>query len=264
MSKTPAFGTVRLEVSDSIATLTLNRPEHLNAMSPDMADDIHAALKSLSSLPARSLLITSEGRSFCAGADLGHGSKGSEPVDVLSQMQHHYNPMFQTLHHLDIPVVVAVNGAAAGVGCSFALSGDFTVMAKSACFLQAFIHVGLIPDGGSSWLLPRLIGLPRAMEMMMLGQKISAQQAMQWGLVHKCVDDAELLTGARALAARLAAGPTIAYGTMRRIIRNACSQDMASTLEAEALGQSATARSKDAMEGVSAFLEKRAPQFQGK
>src|SRR3546814_9715449 len=172
--------------------------------------------------------------------------------------------MLLALASLDIPVVTAVNGPAAGVGCSFALSGDFTIAGKSAYFLQAFVNIGLIPDGGSSWLLPRLIGLPRAAQMMMLGEKISGEQAADWGMIYKCVEDADLITGARALAQRLASGPTVSLGTMRNILREGLSQSYSDTLDAEAMGQYVAGNSGDAMEGILAFQQKRKAEFKGK
>jgi len=171
--------------------------------------------------------------------------------------------MLLALANLDIPVVVAVNGPAACVGCSFALSGDFTIAGKSAYFLQAFVNIGLVPDGGSSWLLPRLIGLPRATQMMMLGEKIGAEQAADWGMIYKCVEDDALLAEARALAARLANGPTVSLGTMRKILRDGLSQSYADTLDAEAKGQFIAGNSSDAAEGIMAFLEKRKTAFKG-
>ena len=262
---TPSFDTITLAVADDVATLTLNRPDRLNAMPPAMADDIRRALDYLPGLGARALLITGEGRGFCSGADLGGDRDSAVGGGARSRnaLRHHYNPMLLALAGLDVPVVTAVNGAAAGVGCSFALSADFTLAGSSAYFLQAFVNIGLVPDGGSSWLLPRLIGLPRAMQMMMLGERITAAQAAEWGLIYKAVDDAALLDEARALATRLAKGPTVALGTMRRVIRQGLSQDFASTLDAEAGGQFIAANSPDSVEGVMAFLQKRSANFSG-
>ncbi|MGL3822676.1 enoyl-CoA hydratase-related protein [Sphingopyxis sp. R3-92] len=265
MTDTPAFDTIKLEIADNVATITLNRPERLNSMPPAMADDIRLALDYLPSLGARALLITGEGRGFCSGADLG-GDRNSAVgggANSRKALRNHYNPMLLALANLDIPVVVAVNGPAAGVGCSFGLSGDFTIAGKSAYFLQAFVNIGLVPDGGSSWLLPRLIGLPRATQMMMLGEKIGAEQAADWGLIYKCVEDDALQSEARALATRLANGPTLSLGTMRKILRDGLSQSYADTLDAEAKGQFIAGNSSDAAEGIMAFLEKRKTAFKG-
>jgi len=264
---TPTFETILLDVTDTVATITLNRPERLNSMPPAMADDIRAALDHLPGLGARALLITGEGRGFCSGADLAGDRSGASAVSGGARsrkaLRNHYNPMLLALAGLDIPVVTAVNGPAAGVGCSFALSGDFAIAGTSAYFLQAFVNIGLVPDGGSSWLLPRLIGLPRAMQMMMLGERISAAQAAEWGLIYKVVDDAALMDEARALALRLAKGPTIALGALRRVVRAGLTQDFAVTLDAEAGGQFIAGNSSDSVEGVMAFLQKRSANFTG-
>lgn len=267
MTDLPSFETIKFEVADHVATITLNRPDRLNSMPPAMADDIRAALDYLPLLGARALLITGEGRGFCSGADLAGDRSGSAVgggANSRKALRNHYNPMLLAIANLDIPVVVAVNGPAAGVGCSLALSGDFAIAAKGAYFLQAFVNIGLIPDGGSSWLLPRLIGLPRAAQMMMLGEKISGEQAADWGMVYKCVDDADLLAEAKALAARFANGPTVALGTMRKILRDGLSQSYSDTLDAEAKGQFVAANSADAMEGIMAFQQKRKAEFKGK
>lgn len=262
---TPSFDTIKLDIADTVVTITLNRPERLNSMPPAMADDIRAALDHLPGLGARALLITGEGRGFCSGADLGGNRDSAVGGGARSRtaLRNHYNPMMLALAGLDIPVVTAVNGPAAGVGCSFALSGDFTIAGSSAYFLQAFVNIGLVPDGGSSWLLPRLIGLPRALQMMMLGERISAAQAADWGLIYKVVDDAALMDEARAVALRLAKGPTVALGTMRRVARGGLTQDYSTTLDAEAMGQFIAGGSADSVEGVTAFLQKRAANFSG-
>jgi len=266
MTDIPTFDTIKLDVADNVATITLNRPERLNSMPPAMADDVRAALDWMGVLGARALLITGEGRGFCSGADLA-GDRTASAVgggaNSRKALRNHYNPMLLALANLDIPVVTAVNGPAAGVGCSFALSGDFTLAGTSAYFLQAFVNIGLVPDGGSSWLLPRLIGLPRAAQMMLLGEKIGAEQAADWGLIYKAVDDDALMDEARALATRLASGPTVALGTMRKILRGGLTQSFSETLDAEAMGQFIAGNSADAMEGILAFQQKRKAAFKG-
>lgn len=268
MTDLPSFDTIKFDVADHVATITLNRPERLNSMPPAMADEIRAALDYLPVLGARALLVTGEGRGFCSGADLSGDRSSAGAVgggaNSRKALRNHYNPMLLALANLDIPVVMAVNGPAAGVGCSFGLSGDFTIAGKSAYFLQAFVNIGLVPDGGSSWLLPRLVGLPRAAQMMMLGEKIPAEQAADWGLIYKCVEDDALLDEAKALAARLASGPTVALGTMRKVLREGLSQSYADTLDAEAKGQFVAGNSADAIEGIMAFQQKRKTAFQGK
>lgn len=267
MTDLPTFNSIKLECTNNVAKITLNRPERLNSMAPDMAEDIRAALDWMPVLGARALLITGEGRGFCSGADLG-GDRTSSAVGGGSNsrkaLRTAYNPLMLALANLDIPVVVAVNGPAAGIGCSLGLSGDFTIAGKSAYFLQAFVNIGLVPDGGSSWILPRLIGVPRATQMMMLGEKISADQAADWGMIYKVVEDDQLVAEATALAERLAKGPTISLGNLRQNMRQALSQSYAETLDGEARGQYLAGNSADAMEGITAFLEKRKTNFAGK
>ena len=258
------YETILTARDGDVLTLTLNRPERLNAASLDMADEINAVLDHLEG--ARAVLITGAGRAFCSGADLqsrGEASiaGGSAPYAALTQ---HYNPLMMKLARLPVPVVTAVNGPAAGIGCSIALAGDFAVAGKSAYFLQAFVNIGLVPDGGASWMLPRLIGKARATEMMLLGEKISGEKAESWGLIYKCVEDAALIDEAMALARRLAAGPTLALGVMRRNIAAALDADYASALVAEAEGQRLAGASADAVEGATSFLQKRKAIFQGR
>jgi 2-(1,2-epoxy-1,2-dihydrophenyl)acetyl-CoA isomerase len=258
------YETIRLDIADKIATITLNRPERLNAMPPQMADDIGAALDQLDG--ARVVLITGEGRAFCSGADLaarGEGASVSGGQGAYAALTKAYNPLMLKIAKLPIPVVTAVNGPAAGVGCSLALAGDFAIAGKSAYFLQAFVNIGLVPDGGASWMLARLVGKARATQMMLLGEKIPADKAADWGLIYKCVDDADLLTEARALAVRLANGPTVALGIMRQNLAAALDTDFATALLREAEGQRIAGDSNDAREGGIAFLQKRKAEFTG-
>jgi 2-(1,2-epoxy-1,2-dihydrophenyl)acetyl-CoA isomerase len=259
-----SYETIRVEREGPLLTITLNRPERLNAMPPQMADELGQAFYDLGD--ARAVLITGEGKGFCSGADLsarGDGSALGGKGGSHEALINHYNPAISQLIRAAVPVICAVNGPAAGVGCSLALAADFTIAAKSAYFLQAFVNIGLVPDGGSTWLLTRAIGRARATRMMMLGEKISGEQAEQWGLVYKCVEDAELMTEARALAERLANGPTIAYAQMKRNIATALDQNVQMVMLAEAEAQRIAGASKDAMEGGMAFLQKRKAQFKG-
>ena len=258
------YETIRLDIADNIATITLNRPERLNAMAPQMADEISEALDSLDG--ARVVLITGEGRAFCSGADLS--ARGSEAVASTGQgayaaLTKSYNPLMIKLATLNVPLITAVNGPAAGIGCSMALASDFAIAGKSAYFLQAFVNIGLVPDGGASWMLTRLVGKARATEMMLLGEKIPAEKAAEWGLIYKYVEDADLMTEAKALAARLAAGPTMALGIMRQNIASALDADYATALLREAEGQRIAGDSKDAREGSLSFLQKRKAEFKG-
>jgi 2-(1,2-epoxy-1,2-dihydrophenyl)acetyl-CoA isomerase len=258
------YQTITIDVTDKIATITLNRPERMNACSLDMAGEINDAL-SADLGDARCLIITGAGRGFCSGADLSargeRSISGGEGSYVA--LTRHYNPLMLNLARLNIPVITAVNGAAAGVGCSIGLAGDFVIAGKSGYFLQAFVNIGLVPDGGASWMLPRMIGKARATEMMMLGEKIGAEKALEWGMIYKVVEDADLLAEARALATRLANGPTMAYATMRKNILVAMENSYSEQLLAEAEGQRIAGSSADAMEGGLAFLEKRKPNFKG-
>lgn len=258
------YETIKFAIADNIATITLNRPERLNAMPPQMADEISDALDNLDG--ARALVITGEGRAFCSGADLqargGAAAIGaSGPYGALTRS---YNPTMVKLSKLNVPIITAVNGPAAGVGCSLALCSDFAIAGKSAYFLQAFVNIGLVPDGGASWMLPRLIGKARATQMMLLGEKISGDQAADWGLIYKCVEDGDLMAEALALATKLANGPSLALGIMRQNIATALEMDYASALLREAEGQRIAGASADAMEGGISFLQKRKPVFQGK
>lgn len=259
-----SYETIRAEREGPLLTITLNRPERLNAMPPQMADEIGQAFYDLGD--ARAVLITGEGKGFCSGADLsarGDGSALGGKGGSHEALINHYNPAISQLLRANVPVICAVNGPAAGVGCSLALAADFTIAGRSAYFLQAFVNIGLVPDGGSTWLLTRAIGRARATRMMMLGEKISGEQAEEWGLVYKCVEDADLMTEARALAEKLANGPTVAYATMKRNIATALDQNLQMVLLAEAEGQRIAGATKDAMEGGMAFLQKRKAEFKG-
>ena len=259
------YQTIRTERTCDVLTITLNRPERLNAAPPAMFDEIGDALDRLEG--ARAVLITGEGRAFCSGADLaGRGADAalSAGQSAYRALTRSYNPTMIKLSRLDVPVMTAVNGPAAGVGCSLALASDFTVAGESAYFLQAFVNIGLVPDGGASWMLARLVGKARATEMMLLGERIPAQKAEAWGLIYKCVPDAELMDQAQVLAARLAAGPTRALGLMRQGLAAALESDYAKALTIEAENQRIAGDSEDAREGGVAFLQKRKAEFKGR
>ena len=272
--------TIRFAIDGHVAKITLNRPQRLNAAPPQMFAEIHQVLNALPGLGARALLMTGEGRAFCSGADLQANASaaansgadaGSPSVPTVNRGERSYKALTETygptmlaLSKLGIPVVTAVNGAAAGIGCSLALAGDFTLAGKSAYFLQAFVNIGLVPDGGSSWMLTRLVGKARATEMMLLGERISAEKAEQWGLIYRAVEDADLQAQALALAERLASGPTVALGLMRQGLAGALEQTYADALHAEAKHQSIAANSLDAREGGEAFLQRRKAVFAGK
>ena len=258
------YETIIVEKDGPLTTITLNRPDRLNAMAPQMADELSEALYDLGD--SRAVLITGAGKGFCSGADLaarGESSALNSKGGSHRALQNHYNPAINMVLRAPVPVICAVNGPAAGVGCSLALAGDFALAGKSAYFLQAFVNIGVVPDGGSTWLLARAIGRARATRMMMLGEKIGADQAEDWGLIYKACEDDALMEEARALAVNLANGPTLAYATMKRNIATALDGSITEVLLAEAEGQRLAGASKDAMEGGMAFLEKRKPAFKG-
>jgi 2-(1,2-epoxy-1,2-dihydrophenyl)acetyl-CoA isomerase len=258
-----AYEHVRLELSPAaVATLTIARPEKLNALAPQTLDELRAAAEEAAGSGARCLLLTGEGRGFSSGADLVSG--GGLPEDAGEALEKHFNPLIETLFALPIPVVAAVNGPAAGAGCSIALAADIVIAARSAYFLQAFINIGLIPDAGATWLLPRLAGRARAMEMMMLGERIPAEKAAEWGLISRVVEDEFLAEEAVLLATNLARGPTVALGLIRRLARDAEQFTLTEALAAERKAQRDAGRTADFKAAVLAFLQKHQPRFEGR
>lgn len=250
---------IRTARDGDVLTITLNRPERLNAAPPQMFDEIGDAIAMLDG--ARAVLIHGEGRAFCSGADLqGRGDGIAGPYEALTE---HYNPVMIALSRLPVPIVSAVSGPAAGIGCSLALAADFCLADETGYFLQAFVNIGLVPDGGASWMLARLVGKARATEMMLLGERLHAPQAAEWGLIYRYVPDGRLMSEARALAQRLAAGPTMALGLMRQGLAEALDGDYAAALHREAENQRKAGASADAMEGAASFLKKRKPVFRG-
>ena len=247
-----------------VLVLTLNRPDRLNAAPPAMFVELNAALESLDG--ARAVLIAGAGRAFCSGADVAGGALGgaSPGEATFAALTESYNPLMATIADLGVPVVSAVRGPAAGIGCSLALAADFCVASETAYFLQAFVNIGLVPDGGASWMLPRLIGRAPATEMMMLGERVPAAKALDWGMVHKVVADDALDAEAFALAERLAAMPTVALGLMRRAIARGYESDYATAMQVEAENQRTARGTADSVEGGLAFLTKRKPVLAGK
>jgi 2-(1,2-epoxy-1,2-dihydrophenyl)acetyl-CoA isomerase len=246
----------------AVATITLNRPDSLNALNAGMIEELRMALGSLAGSGARSLLLIGEGRAFSSGADLVAG--GGLPDDVGAALESHLNPLIEDVFDLPMPVIAAVRGPCAGAGCSLALAADIVVASRSAYFLQAFINIGLVPDAGATWLLPRLAGRARAIEMMMLGERIPAEQAADWGMIGRMVEDEDLETETAALAARLAQGPTAAYSLLRKLARDAEQSGLSDALAAERRAQTIAGRTGDFKSGVMAFIQKRPPTFEGK
>jgi 2-(1,2-epoxy-1,2-dihydrophenyl)acetyl-CoA isomerase len=261
------FEQISVSRNDGVLRITLDRPELLNPLSVRMADELRSALAEIANDPdARAVLITGAGRAFSSGADLsgedGRLTPDGKP-DVLNGLREHYNPLVLELRKLPKPVVAAVNGPAAGVGCSLALACDQIIAAESAYLLMAFARIGLTIDGGASAFLAARAGLGRASEMVMLAEKIPATQARDWGLVNRVVPDGDLDREADELAERLAHGPTGSYAASKRLLNAALWPDLAAQLDREAVAQQERAESEDFMIGVDAFLQKATPEFKG-
>ena len=258
-----AYTTLSFEIEEGLAILTLNRPEAFNAFNALMLDEVRDALKQVVTKPVRALLITGTGKGFCAGQDLAELGDG-EGVDPGAIIDRGLNPAIRAIAHLEIPVVAAVNGVAAGAGIGVALVCDIVYAARSARFVPAFGRLGLVPDGGYTWILPRLIGNARATAMTLLGCELGAAQAVDWGLIWACVDDDNLLPEATTAARRLAAGPTRALGLGKRALTASATHKLDEQLDIERDCQRQAGRSEDFHEGIRAFLEKREPRFQGR
>jgi 2-(1,2-epoxy-1,2-dihydrophenyl)acetyl-CoA isomerase len=260
------FTKVTYALEGDIAVISFNDPGTMNAAGIDTVEELLLAFET-SADEARCTILTGNGRGFCSGAnlsgDVAGGAKPRGKPDAGKALDSHYNPLIQVMREHPHPVITAVNGAAAGVGCSIALMGDMVIAAQSAYFLQAFRRIGLVPDGGSTWLLPRSIGRVRAMEMALLGDKLPAEKALEWGMVNKVVADDQLMGEAMELAARLAKGPTQALSIMRGLIWDGCENDLQTQLHAERNAQRIAGRTEDFKEGVKAFLEKRKAEFTG-
>ena len=253
---------VKREREGAVGILTLDEPASLNAMTPDLLVDLAAAIAEMSAdTGLRALVLTGAGRGFCSGQNL----KAFQALgdDIVAGVMKLYWPAFNALRTCRVPVVVAVNGVAAGGGFSLAMAGDMIVAARSASFIQVFSRIGLVPDLGSTWLLPRLIGRQRALEMMLLNEPIPAEKAMEWGLVRQVFDDAELRAGALALAAKLATGPTLALFATRQLLEASERATYEEQFRREIEVQSKIRNSADALEGRAAFVEKRPVRFTG-
>ena len=260
------FQNIGFDVSTGVATLTLSRPERLNSFTDAMHAEIRAALKRIrSDRSIRAMVLTGAGRGFCAGQDLSDRkvAPGDGPRDLGASLETNYNPLIRALRALPLPVVCAVNGVAAGAGASLALACDVVIAARSASFVQAFCRLGLVPDAGGTYFLTRALGAPRALGLALLGDKLPAEQAEAWGLIWKCVDDAELMSAARSMAEQLAAGPTLGYARIKQAIFAAEKQALDAQLDLERDLQRELGRTADYREGVSAFMDKRAPVFKG-
>lgn len=259
-----SFETILFDIDAGVATLTLNRPDVLNSFNAQMHEEIRAALKQVGENDkVRAMLLTGAGRAFSAGQDLGDRAVGA-PADLAESLEKNYNRLVRSLRELELPVVCAVNGVAAGAGANIALACDIVLAARSADFIQAFVRIGLVPDAGGSYILPRLVGRARATALAMLGEKLPAETAEGWGLIWKCVDDDALAGEAKALAERLAKQPTRALALMKRALNASFENSLSQQLDLERDLQSIASKSADFKEGVAAFLEKRPAVFSGR
>jgi 2-(1,2-epoxy-1,2-dihydrophenyl)acetyl-CoA isomerase len=259
--------TVNVSVAEGTARVELNRPEALNAWNAQFGEDLLAALRGASEDEAvRAVVLTGAGRAFSSGADLKDISTDTMPdgrPDVYKTLTERYHPIMRAIREMPKPVIAAVNGPAVGIGCSLALCCDLIMAAESAYFLLAFVNIGLVPDGGSSLFLPTRIGMARASELSMLGERLPAAKALEWGLINRVVADGQLEREVAALAARMAAGPTRSYAGSKRQLNNWLYSRMEEQLELEATIQQEMAGSYDFVEGAMAFVQKRPPRFSG-
>ena len=260
------YNTIIVTKDDGLATITLNAPDKLNAVSRKMIAELKSCWEELGADDGvRAVLLTGAGRGFCAGADLADPDREASAMsDSGTALEKFFNPTIKLMRTIPKPVVSAVNGVAAGVGMSFALASDIAIAGKSASFLQAFARIGLLPDGGSTWFLPRMAGDQRARALAMLAPQIKAEQAKEWGLIWDVVEDAELMPKATEIARRLAEGPTLALARIKAALNQASGNDLSAQLDLERDSQRALGKSEDFREGVAAFLGKRKAQFKGK
>jgi 2-(1,2-epoxy-1,2-dihydrophenyl)acetyl-CoA isomerase len=257
------YETIELKLEGGVARLTLNRPDRLNSFTIQMHEEVADALGRLGG--ARALVLTGAGRGFCAGQDLNDRAVApGEAVDLGESVETRYNPLIRRLVSLPIPVIARVNGVAAGAGANIALACDVVIASKSAKFIQSFAAIGLIPDSGGTWILPRLVGHARAMGLALTGEALDAERAAQWGLIWKAVDEDMLDPEVDGLAHRFAAGPTRGLAEIKRLLRASWSQSLDEALDAQRDAMRALGFSEDYREGVAAFTEKRKPNFTGR
>jgi len=256
------YNTLLYAVAQNVATVTLNRPDKMNSLNGAMRAELMEAL-SRAPREARAVVLTGAGRGFCAGQDLGDTGKLAD-LNLERVLTEEYEPLLRLVYDCPVPVIAAVNGVAAGAGANLALSADVVIAARSASFIEAFARIGLMPDAGGTYWLPRLAGMARAMGMCLFADAVPAAQAAEWGLIWEAVDDDALASRATELAGRLAKGPTAAYRMTRQALRQSMANDLDAQLALEARLQGQAGRSRDFVEGVAAFLDKRPAQFEGR
>jgi 2-(1,2-epoxy-1,2-dihydrophenyl)acetyl-CoA isomerase len=261
-----SFETILYEIDNSVLTITLNRPEKLNAMTPTLLRELKEAFEQANAdSTVRVVVVTGAGRGFCAGADLVAASElmMAGGFSYEENLNATYNPLILTMQALQKPIIAAVNGVAAGAGMSLALACDIRIVAESASFLQAFVKIGLVPDSGSTWLLPRLIGMTKALELMLTGQKVSSNEALALGMINQVVPDAALGRTVKELTQQFAAAPTKTIGLIKQAVNFAMTSTLEAALKNEAALQNVAGKTADHTEGILAFLEKRAAAFKG-
>lgn len=256
------YQTIRLEISDGLATLTLNRPEVMNALNVQMRAELLHAVREAGQV-ARALVLTGEGRAFCSGQDLGDRANLAN-IDLERTLRDEYEPLLRAIYDCPIPSIAAVNGTAAGAGANVALAADVVIATESAVFLQAFARIGLIPDAGGTYWMPRSMGFAKAMGAALFAEPVSAQQAADWGMIWEAVPDESFADHWRTRAEKLASGPTLAYASAKRALRETFQNTLDEQLAFEARLQGKCGKSRDFQEGVLAFLEKRKPSFEGR
>jgi 2-(1,2-epoxy-1,2-dihydrophenyl)acetyl-CoA isomerase len=266
MTDSMEYQNLRFELAEGVATITLNRPDAANAIDLALARELmQVAIRCDEDANVRAVLLTGAGRMFCAGGDLkSFAEQGDRLPSHLKEVTTNLHAATSRFARMDAPLVVAVNGTAAGAGFSIAISGDLVVMAESAKLTMAYTAAGLSPDGSSTWFLPRLVGMRRAQELMLTNRRLSAAEALDWGLVNQVVPDAELVATADALARQLASGATRAFGTVKSLLASTFSESLETQMELEARGIAAMAGGSDGREGIAAFVAKRAPKFSGR